>query len=88
MSLFEKSDVKNHVHSPFLTRIHLVQPESQADATGFSGAEPDAIKAGPLDSGQDSAGILSSSSGSLPSTDPVTDSIHSQAPTVLKSAQE
>jgi hypothetical protein len=47
MSAINRSEVKNHLHSPFLARIHLVQPESQSDATGFSAVEPDAVKADP-----------------------------------------
>ena len=39
MSLIEKSDVKNHPSPPFHTRIHLCEPVSQPDATGFSEAE-------------------------------------------------
>src|SRR6476620_7463164 len=34
MSLFKKADVKNHLSARHRTEIHL-QPESQADATGF-----------------------------------------------------
>jgi hypothetical protein len=45
MSLIKQSDVKNHLSPRFRTKIHLCQPESQPDATGFSGAEPVAINA-------------------------------------------
>jgi hypothetical protein len=45
MSLIRQSDVKNHLSPRFRTKIHLCQPESQPDATGFSAAEPDAINA-------------------------------------------
>ncbi len=34
MSLIKKADVKNHLSTRHRTEIHL-QPESQADATGF-----------------------------------------------------
>lgn len=34
MSLIKKADVKNHLSARHRTEIHL-QPESQADATGF-----------------------------------------------------
>ncbi len=47
MSPFKRSDVKNHLHSPFLTKPHLGQPESQPDATGYSAGEPDAMRANP-----------------------------------------
>jgi hypothetical protein len=45
MSLIKQSDVKNHLSPRFRTKIHLRQPESQPNATGFSAAEPDAINA-------------------------------------------
>jgi hypothetical protein len=45
MSLIRQSDVKNHLSPRFRTKIHLCQPESQPDATGFSAAEPVAINA-------------------------------------------
>ena len=37
MSIINRSDVKNHMRPPFLAKIHLCAPESQPDATGFSG---------------------------------------------------
>jgi hypothetical protein len=39
MSLIKKSDVKNHLSLRYRTQIHLSQPESQPDATGFSVVE-------------------------------------------------
>jgi hypothetical protein len=45
MSLIRQSDVKNHLSPRFRTKVHLHQPESQPDATGFSAAEPLAIDA-------------------------------------------
>jgi hypothetical protein len=39
MSILKKSDVKSHLSRHQSTRIHLHQPESQPDATGFSGEE-------------------------------------------------
>ena len=47
MSLIKKSDVKNHLSPHFRTKIHLCEPVSQPDATGYSVAEPDAINANP-----------------------------------------
>jgi hypothetical protein len=44
MSLVKKSDVKNHLSLRHRTQIHLCQPESQPDATGFSAAESDAAQ--------------------------------------------
>ena len=87
MSLIKKSDVKNHLSPRFRTKIHLCQPESQPDATGFSVAEPDAIKANPSSFADDFVAEHSSSGTSVAPADPVTGSIRPQAPTVPKSAQ-
>jgi hypothetical protein len=35
MSVIKQTDVKNHLSARHRTEIHLHQPESQADATGF-----------------------------------------------------
>jgi hypothetical protein len=35
MSLMKKTDVKNHLSARHRTGIHLIRPESLADATGF-----------------------------------------------------
>jgi hypothetical protein len=43
MSIIKKSDVERHRRD-----INLCKPVSQPDATGFSVAEPDAIKPTPL----------------------------------------
>jgi hypothetical protein len=40
-----KSDVNNPLPPRFSEKIHLCEPVSQPDATGFSGAETDAIEA-------------------------------------------
>ena len=49
MSIINRTDVKNHMRPPFLSKIHLcppgMPPESQPDATGFSEAEPNAMNA-------------------------------------------
>ena len=47
MSLIKQSDVKNHLSPRYRTKIHLCQPVSQPDATGYSVGEPDIIKANP-----------------------------------------
>ena len=47
MSIVKKSDVKNHLSARHRTQIHLCQPESQPDATGFSAAESGAAESGP-----------------------------------------
>lgn len=35
MSLIKRADVKNHLSARHRAGIHLTQPESHADATGF-----------------------------------------------------
>ena len=45
MSLVKRADVKNHLSARHRTDIHLTQPASQPDATGFAeeesaGADP------------------------------------------------
>ena len=40
MSLVKKSDVKNHLSPHYQKEIHLDQPLSEPDATGFSVEEP------------------------------------------------
>lgn len=39
MSLHKQSDVKNHLSRRTRSEIHLIQPTSQPDATGFSGVD-------------------------------------------------
>ncbi len=87
MSFNKRSDVKSHLHSPLVTKIHLVQPESQPDATGFSGAEADTIKADPSNFAKDFIAEHSPSGVAVAPSDPVADSIRPQAPAVSKSAQ-
>ena len=87
MSLIKKSDVKNHLSPRYRTKIHLCQPESQPDATGFSVAEPDAIKANPSSFAEDFVAEHSSSGAAVAPADPVPGSIRPQAPTASKSAQ-
>ena len=40
MSFMKQSDVKNHLSHRTRSQIHLIEPVSQPDATGFSGVEP------------------------------------------------
>ncbi|SPE17853.1 hypothetical protein SBA5_1100033 [Candidatus Sulfotelmatomonas gaucii] len=87
MSPIKRSDVKSHLHSPLVTKIHLVQPESQPDATGYSDGEPEAIKADPSGFAQDFVAEHSSSGVAVAPTDPTTGSIGQQAPAVSESAQ-
>jgi hypothetical protein len=87
MSLIRQSDVKNHLSPRFRTKIHLCQPESQPDATGFSAAEPGAIETTPSDFTADfvaehsAAGATAASGGHLPG------SFHPETPKVAKSAR-
>ncbi len=81
--LNKRSDVKSHVHSPFLTKVHFVQP----DATGSSGTEPNTSKADPLGFAQDFVAEHSSSDVAVAPTDPLTGSIRPQESAVSKSAQ-
>ena len=75
MSLITKSDVKNHLHPPFLTKIHLCEPVCQPDATGYSVAEPDTIKANSSDFAGDFVAEHSSSGSSAVPADPVPGSV-------------
>src|SRR5208282_1984479 len=77
MSVFNKSDVKDHLHLPprFYTKMHLYPPLSQPDATGFSVAEPDAIRAKSSDFAEDFLEEHSSIGVAVAPTHPVTGSI-------------
>jgi len=87
MSLIRQSDVKNHLSPRFRTKIHLCQPESQPDATGFSAAELDAIETTPSDFTADfvaehsAPGAAAASGGHLPG------SFRPETPKVEKSAR-
>ena len=62
MSLIKKKRRKEPPASPLSAqRFISCQPESQPDATGFSGAEPDATKANPSGFAQDFVAEHSSS---------------------------
>jgi hypothetical protein len=87
MSVIERSDVKNHPRPPFLTKIHLCPPESQPDATGFSGPEPGTTKTNPPRFSADFVAEHSSPSSSPAPAASAANSIHLQPPTVSKSAQ-
>jgi hypothetical protein len=87
MSLIKKSDVKNHLSPRYRTKIHLCRPLSQPDATGYSVAEPDAIKTNPSDFTTDFVAEHSSSATSPVPVDLVTGSIRPRASTGSKSAQ-
>ncbi len=87
MSFTKLSDVKGHLHPPFLTKTHFGQPESQPDATGFSGADPDTIKVNRSGNAEDFVAEHSSSLTALAQGDPVIGSIDPQAATTSKNVQ-
>ncbi|MGB8261046.1 MAG: hypothetical protein WCE75_11875 [Terracidiphilus sp.] len=80
MSLVKKSDVKNHLSPRFRKEIHLNQPESQPDATGFSVAEPAAVQAEPTEFARDFQGEHSSAGAFVPPPDPMNGPVVPQAP--------
>jgi hypothetical protein len=87
MSPIKRNDVKDSLHPPFLTKIHLCEPVSQPDATGYSVAEPDTIKANPSGFAEDFVAAHSSSGLAVVPADPVTGSIYPQAPAASKSVR-
>lgn len=91
MSNIRQSDVKNHLSLRFRTKIHLCEPVSQPDATGFSGADPDAIAANPSGFSEDFVREHSSSSAIIEQDNsqgnPSLGSIGSQAPATSKSVK-
>ena len=87
MSLIKKSDVKNHLSPRFRAKIHLCPLVSQPDATGYSVAEPGAIKAKSASFAEDFLAEHSSSGVTVAPLDPVAGSMEPPATKVLKSAQ-
>ena len=87
MSLVKGSDVKNHLSLKFRTEIHLCTPESQSDATGFSGAECDIDKAKVAGFVADFVAEHSSPRGDAAPTDQLPGSFQPEVPEVSKSAQ-
>ncbi len=87
MSLIKKSDVKNHLSPPFLTKIHLCEPESQPDATGYSVAEPNAIKANASSFAEDFVAEHSSPRVAAAPGDHLPGSFRPEAATASKSVQ-
>ena len=65
MSIIRKSDVKNHLSPRFRTQIHLCEPESLPDATGFSDQELASAEPAANDSMENALG-LSSTGGRMP----------------------
>ena len=87
MSLVKGSDVKNHLSLKFRTEIHLCPPESQADATGFSGAECDTDKANVSGFAFDFVAEHSSPRGDAAPADHLPGSFQPEVPEVSKSAR-
>lgn len=87
MSLIKKSDVKNHLSPRHRTQIHLCEPESQPDATGFSAAESGAIQPDTSDSAKDLVAEHASSGSALAQGAPLIGSIGPQAPATSKSVK-
>jgi hypothetical protein len=87
MSQIRQSDVKNHLSPRFRTKIHLCDPVSQPDATGFSVPELDAIQATPPTFAQDFVAEHSLSGAAIAPADPVTGSIRLHVHTASKSTQ-
>jgi hypothetical protein len=79
-----QSDGKNHLPPGFHTKIHLCDPVSQPDATGYSVSEPDAIKA---DSSTFARDFVAEHSSSDAAADPVTGSIRIHVAVASKNAQ-
>jgi hypothetical protein len=86
MSLVKRSDVKNHPSVDSRTKIHLCVPESEPDATGFSGDELDIDKANVLGFAADFV-AEHSAPGVAATTDHLPGSFRAEVPKVLKSAK-
>ena len=87
MSLVKKGDVKNHLSAHYRKVIHLSYADSQPDATGFSGAESDAIQTTPLNFAGDFVAEHSSSGAALAQGNPLNGPIGPQAPAASKCVQ-
>jgi hypothetical protein len=86
MSFVKRSDVKRPLSLDFHTKIHLCTPESQPDATGFSGAESNTDKTN-LSSFTADFVAEHSSLGVAASIDHLPGSFRAEVPKVSKSAQ-
>jgi hypothetical protein len=87
MSLVKRSDVKDHLSVRDSTKIHLCEPVSQPDATGFSGVEADASLANPSDFAKDFVAEHSSSGTAAAQGNRLISSFGSQEPAKSKSVQ-
>jgi hypothetical protein len=86
MSLVKRSDVKNHLSPRFRTKIHLCEPVSQPDATGFSSAEPEPTSPQPAEFADDFIGEHSSPAAPGDQSRQVQVAVGLQAPSTTKSA--
>lgn len=86
MSLVKKSDVKNHLSPRNRNGIHLYQPESLSDATGFAGEGSESAdpQMKDLTKELDQPALAQVDS---PSSLTASDSSHVVAPVTSKSAQ-
>ena len=87
MSQISQSDVKDHLSLRFRTKIHLCDPVSQPDATGYSVPETDDIKAAPSTFAQDFVVEHSLSGATTAPVDRVAGSIRLLVPTPSESPQ-
>ncbi len=87
MSIIDRTDVKNHMRPPFLAKIHLCEPQSQPDATGFSAAEPDAIETIPSDFTADFVAEHSAPDAAAAAGGHLPGSFRPETPKVAKSAR-
>jgi len=87
MSLIKKSDAENHLSPQVCSKIHLCEPVSQPDATGYSVPETDAVKVDPPDFVQDFVAEHSSSDAAVEPGDHLPGSFRPEAPKVSKSAK-
>jgi hypothetical protein len=87
MSIIEKRDVKNHLSLRHSRDIHLCEPLSQPDATGYSVIEADAARANPSGFADDySAEHTIAATPATPGAD-FADPTKPQAPETSKSAR-
>ncbi|MGB6690848.1 MAG: hypothetical protein WBE76_23690 [Terracidiphilus sp.] len=87
MSLIKKIDVKEHFAAKRRMRLVAARQASLADATGFSGVEPDLQRANAADCVEDFLGENSSPGQSVASAAIADESGGRQVPTVPESRQ-
>lgn len=87
MSLIKKSDVKNHLSPRNRNGIHLYQPASLPDATGFAGDGSESANPQMKDLAKEPFDQPALTQLDAPSNVTVSDSSHVVAPVTSKSAQ-